>query len=131
MLGKENILRKIKELIWWLAVLLLVGSLLFLRFDSRSFEAKDKAAVNGCDYFNGKVLEVTTEYLYVETAEDWEWRKVSRVKIPLKSVHEFDASDWKNGDCIRVAFNSTSMEWEDDEVFIRFVFAIYPIEIEP
>ncbi len=118
-------MRTIKNIIWWFAVLLLVGSLLVLKFYSRSSTVEDGAAVNTCDYFNGKVLEVTAEYLYVEPTEDWEWHEVSRVKIPLKSVQESDLSEWKIGDIIRVAYNSSAMEWGDDEVSISIVFSIF------
>ena len=120
-------MRTIKNIIWMFAVLLLVGSLLVFKFYSGTSMVEDDVPVNGCDYFNGKVLEVTAEYLYVEPTEDWEWREVSRVKLPLKSVQEYDPSEWKIGDMIRVAYNSSAMEWGDADVSISIVFAIYNV----
>ena len=83
-----------------------------------------EAAVNGTDYFNGEILEVTEEYLYVKPTE-WEWDEVARVKIPLQGEFKFDSSRFQCGDKIRVPFNSNYMEWGDDEVYLSIIFQIY------
>lgn len=83
-----------------------------------------EAAVNGTDYFNGEIIEVTEEYLYVKPTE-WEWDEVARVKIPLQGEFKFDSSRFQCGDKIRVPFNSNYMEWGDDEVYLSIIFQIY------
>ena len=118
-----------------LLALLLIGGALVLKHGSAPYPKEDKMPVeerdiNTCDYFNGKIQQVTEEYLYVEPIEDWEWQTVSRVKLPLNSVNNFDPSEWKAGDIIRVPYNSTSMEWSEDEVFIGTIFYIYNISDE-
>lgn len=66
----------------------------------------------------------------MEPIEDWKWQTVSRVKLSLNSVNNFAPSEWKAGDIIRVPYNSTSMEWSEDEVFIGTIFYIYNISDE-
>lgn len=85
-----------------------------------------EADVNGRNigYFNGEILEVTEEYLYVKPTE-WEWDEVARVKIPLQGEFKFDSSRFQCGDKIRVPFNSNYMEWGDDEVYLSIIFQIY------
>lgn len=121
-------MKNIKDIIFWFILFLFVGSLFLLKSygDYSSVEDNESYAAT-CDYFNGKVLEVTDEYLYVEPIDDWEWSKASKVKIPLKNVNKYNSSEWKTDDMIRVAFNSSSMEWEENEVFISIVFQIYMI----
>ncbi len=84
-----------------------------------------EADVNGdIDYFNGEIIEVTEEYLYVKPTE-WEWDEVERVKLPLQGWKKFDSSRFQCGDKIRVPFNSNHMEWGDDEVYLSIIFQIY------
>ncbi len=125
-------MKKMKKNIWWLAVMTFVGGLLGLFFlkscDSVPAEEENVDVNISCDYFNGIVMEVTGEYLSVDPTADWEWQEVSRVMIPLKSWKEFDSSEWKSGDMIRVAYNSSTMEWGDDEVSIGIVFNLFIME---
>ena len=97
---------------------------------------------NGCDYFNGEITEITSDCILVQPTDEWQWKNVACVKIPKMQlrmddrgeeyateiqtpVFESDVSTLKIGDRIRVAFNSQTFEWEDDEVLIKVVFMIY------
>lgn len=114
----------------WFIILLLVGIFvaffLFLQHCVRQLPEEKEPVVNGCDYFNGEILEISEEYLVLKPIKDWTWQTVSKVKIPLKTVKEEQISEVKIADVIRVAFNGNSMEWTDDEVVIRIVFAVFP-----
>lgn len=110
------------------AVMFSVGIICLYRMAHNSPAADNnetEADVNGdIDYFNGKILEVTEEYLYVKPTE-WEWDEVARVKIPLQGEFKFDSSRFQCGDMIRVPFNSNYMEWGEDEVYLSIIFQIY------
>ena len=124
---------KVKKLIKWVAyvsfvVVFFVGIICLYRMAHNSPVADNnetEADVNGdIDYFNGEIIEVTEEYLYVKPTE-WEWDEVARVKIPLQGEFKFDSSRFHCGDKIRVPFNSNYMEWGDDEVYLSIIFQIY------
>ncbi len=89
---------------------------------------KQEVEPNGnIDYFNGEILEITEEYLYVKPIEDWEWEEVAKVRLPLNGWKEFDSSQFQCGDIVRVPFNSSYMEWGEDEVFLSVIFQIYDL----
>ena len=94
--------------------------------------------VYGCEYFNGRLVEISEEYLVIEPTSDWKWDKASRVIIPVTPLggaydpekvqamlFEGDMSELKQGDMVRVAFNGMSMHQTGDEVRIGIVFKMF------
>ena len=94
--------------------------------------------VYGCEYFNGRLVEISEEYLVIEPTSDWKWDKASRVIIPVTplggaydpekvqaTLFEGDMSELKQGDMVRVAFNGKSMHQTGDEVRIGIVFKMF------
>lgn len=106
----------------------------------QSAEPHRDSKVKCCDYFNGKVVETSEESIWLEPTEGWEygdvdWSKVSRVEF--SKIDDFTGStiptlpeELKNGDVLRVAYNSNSLEWKGDEAFIGIVFAVYRHPLE-
>lgn len=114
-----------KTFILCLVILMFIGGCFSLKIFHRNPVVREEADVNSCAYFTGEIVEKVEEFFYVIPMEDWQWEEASRIKIPVQQIKEFDRNDWKVGDTIRVAFNSSSMEWLDDEVNIGIVFATY------
>ena len=81
--------------------------------------------VNGSDYFNGEVAEITENGLVLTPVSEWKWSDTAKVRIPQAKLFDGDYSDIKPGDKIRVAFNGDTMEWSGDEVTIGTVFMLY------
>ena len=81
--------------------------------------------VNGSDYFNGEVAEITENGLVLTPVSEWKWSDTAKVRIPQTKLFDGDYSDIKPGDKIRVAFNGDTMEWSGDEVTIGTVFMLY------
>ena len=93
---------------------------------------------NGCDYFNGEILEKSEEYLIIKPTTEWTWKEAERVLIPVTQMRgdydtlkistplfEGELSELKPGDKIRVAFNAKTMEWLGDDVRVEVVFMLY------
>ncbi len=122
-------LDKIKKILYVAAVLFLVGGMVLLWCWSQNLpeEKEEEKPPNGITpYFNGIVLEVTEEYLYLEPTAEWEWEKAAKVKIPSKGdFKQFDISRFQVGDMVRVAFNDSYMTYEKDEVVLSIVFGIF------
>ncbi len=125
-------LDKVKKILYAAAVLFLVGGMALLWYWGQNLpeEKVEDRPLNGSTtaYFNGIVLEVTEEYLYLEPIAEWEWEKVAKVKIPSKGdfkEFDFDTSRFQVGDMLRVAFNDSYMTYEEDEVVLGIVFGIF------
>ena len=129
--GRGYDMSKIKTSYLLCVAFLVVTVLVCLQCLGQLAEPDREPRAATCDYFNGKVVEMAEDSLWVEPTEDWEWRKVSRVEFPktnyigkpLPTLPEV-----KNGDEIRVAYNGSSLEWRGDEAFIGTVFAVYMVE---
>jgi hypothetical protein len=121
---RRTLIKKTHKLIYVIfcvLFLILLVLLIILRHGLGEKPEKKEEVVASCDYFNGEVVEITETYFVLKPIAEWNWKEVTRVKIP-KTKASFNV-----GDLIRVAFNSKAMEWKEDEVLIPMTFACYPL----
>lgn len=128
-------------------LILLAGILCLLLYPVTQGTEEPMREINSsCDYFNGEIVEITQDCIFVKPTEEWQWQDVACVKIPKMQlrlddrgeeyatemqtqVFKSDISTLEIGDQIRVAFNSQSFEWEDDAVLIKVVFMILKLSL--
>lgn len=131
-------MEKVKGIILWILVIGFIGLFFLLFLNLPRAPGKEEQDSNKCDYFNGEVLEMTEEYLWIRPDADWSWGEAARVKIPRIQNWEGDVpeqrattlaygdiSTLKAGDRVRVAFNSGAMERSGEEVSLQVVFMIF------
>jgi len=124
-----------------LSVLLVAVLVILFLLARGNGDGKEEGRGNSTDYFNGEIVKITEEDLWVKPMEGWKWKETEKVKIPLMQtrgddeslqiplkLHNGEISDLRPGDQVRVAFHAGRMIWTEEDVLLEVVFMLYRLE---